>query len=169
VPSGAYDAIPSKWYINRSLKPITDNRKLAVSNIISFNEKRIGKKEKTCREKKELKILAIQKIFQCIRCSFKCEKCGVNIQLDPDPEASKSTGFHIPYNFCEGCREEYIAYVLYQKGKTDPKNYWRNKQWAVLWKKWIDYRSAMDSYLQSKEFKKLIEEVREIDPDNKMP
>ena len=139
-----------------------------MSNIISFTKKRIDKKEQTHREKKDLKILAVQKIFQCIRCAFKCEKCGANIELDPKPEASQTDTFHIPYNFCEGCREEYVAYIFFQKGKKDQKDYWRNDQWAKLWEKWIDYQGAMDNYLKSKGFKQLIQEFNEIgSEDNK--
>lgn len=133
-----------------------------MSNIISLNQKLIDKKEKTGREKKERKILAVQKIFQCIRCAFKCEKCGASIELNPKQETPETESFHIPYNFCEGCKEEYIAYVLHQKGRQDPKDYWRNDQWATLWAKWIEYSGAMDAYLKSREFKQLIQELNDI-------
>ena len=133
-----------------------------MSKIISFNKRRIDKKEKTGKEKKELKILAVQKIFQCIRCAFKCEKCGANVEFDATPDDSKTSTFHIPYNLCEECREEYIAYILFQKGKKDPNDYWRNDQWATLWEKWIDYQGAMDNYLKSRGFKQLIHEFNEI-------
>ena len=45
-------------------------------------------------------------------------------------------------------------------------DYWHNDLWAELWKRWIDYQSAVDSYLKSKEFKKLLVELRESLSDN---
>ena len=133
---------------------------ISVTNIISFKDKCIVKNEKTSDRIKERKILAVQKVFQCVRCAFKCEKCGANLETDPKPVSELSDGFHIPYNFCDGCREDYVAYIHFLKGKQDPLDYWRNEEWAMLWRKWMDYQAAMDGYLKSKEFKKLLLECR---------
>ena len=133
-----------------------------MTNIISLNKKRVHKKVRADQKKKEHKILAVQKVFQCIRCTFKCEKCGNNIDLETEDNPTQMQHFHIPYNFCKGCKEEYVEYVLYQKGKHDPEDYWHNDPWAVLWEKWVAYQAAMDGYLKSKEFKQLLSEFNDI-------
>jgi hypothetical protein len=67
---------------------------------------------------------------------------------------------------CQSCHEEYEDYINLLKGKKIVDDYWHNDLWAELWKRWIDYQSAVDSYLKSKEFKKLLVELRESLSDN---
>ena len=70
----------------------------------------------------------------------------------------------LPYRFCEGCLEEYLDYINRLKGIDNPDFYWHNPAWMEGWNLWINYQGAMDRYLKSPEFKRLIKEMQE-DPD----
>jgi len=76
---------------------------------------------------------------------------------DPNPR--------IPYRFCESCAEEYIDFIERLKGGGDPDRYWHNDAWLAVWKSWIDYQSSIDNYLKSKEFLKLLREMKQTTPD----
>jgi hypothetical protein len=134
-----------------------------MADIISIEEKiRLSEKQKAEIIKRQ-KIMAVRKVFQCTHCLLKCEKCGT--QMDA-PSAGQAAPKHvrIPYRFCESCSEEYIDYIDRLHGKGDPDCYWRNDLWLQSWKAWIDYQGAMDRYLKSREFVKLLNELRQINP-----
>lgn len=135
-----------------------------MSNIIQLDQKLQHTKEKKAEIIKKRKILAVQKVFQCTHCAFKCEKCGTKI--DPgDRGQQKLTGdLRVPYRFCESCSEEYVDYIERLKGKGNPECYWHNDIWLELWRKWIDYQGIVDRYLKSKEFKQLLEELKDTMP-----
>ncbi len=134
-----------------------------MADVISIEEKIRLSEEKKAEIVKKQKILAVRKVFQCTQCALKCEKCGT--QVDP-PQAGRELPqkLRIPYRFCESCAEEYVDYVERLKGKGDPDCYWRNDLWLCSWKAWIDYQGAMDRYLKSQEFIRLLNELRQINP-----
>ena len=132
-----------------------------MADIIPLKAKLQHTKEKEAEIIRKRKILAVQKIFQCTHCSFKCEKCGTQISAEDRRNIGKIAEVNIPYRFCESCSEEYADYIKGLQGKGDPKYYWYNDQWLELWRKWIDYQGVMDRYLKSKEFKRLLQELKE--------
>ncbi len=132
-----------------------------MADIIQLNDKLQYVKEKKAEEIKKRKILAVQKIFQCTHCAFKCEKCGTQINPDEQHIGSDINDLRVPYRFCESCSEEYIDYIERLKGKGNPECYWHNTTWLESWKKWIDYQGVLDRYLKSKEFKQLLQELKE--------
>ena len=134
--------------------------KVTVTNVISLDDKIKLSKDKKAALIHKRKIMAVRKVLQCTQCAFKCEKCGTHIEQAHNPETSRRT-HQIPYRFCESCSEEYIDYIDRLQGKGDPECYWHNHAWLSAWKQWIDYRSASDSYLKSKEFIKLMNELRQ--------
>ena len=136
-----------------------------MAEIISLDEKLKISKEKKAERDRKRKIQAVQKVFQCTQCAFKCERCGT--QVSPDPgRRQKCEHQHqrVPYQFCESCEEEYIDYIDRLKGKGDPDCYWHNEEWIRVWKDWIEYQNSIDQYLKSKEFKKLLQEIRQSGP-----
>ncbi len=137
-----------------------------MADIISLNEKLHQQKNKQGSIIKKRKILAVQKVFRCIRCAFKCEKCGTNIEFGKKPQPVTTDTVKVPYHFCDSCREEYIDYIHLLKGEKNPENYWHNNSWAELWKRWIDYQGSLDNYLKSNEFKQLLLELKEIRSDD---
>ena len=138
-----------------------------MTNIIELDKKLKHTKEKKAEIIRKRKILAVQKIFQCMHCAFKCEKCGIQIQPDEHRQQRAISDLRVPYRFCESCAEEYIDFIERLKGRGDPEYYWHNDIWLEMWRKWIDYQGAIDTYLKSKEFKQLLAELKDTRPDDK--
>jgi hypothetical protein len=136
-----------------------------VADIISLGDKL----KQTEEEKQELirkrKVLAVQKVFQCSQCAFKCEKCGVQMCQSEQGEQPEADEIRVPYRFCESCAEEYLDYIERLQGRGDPHRYWHNDDWLEVWKKWIDYQGVMDRYLRSKEFMQLLQELKNVGSD----
>ncbi|MGA8179733.1 MAG: hypothetical protein WB792_06710 [Desulfobacterales bacterium] len=136
-----------------------------MANIIELDKKLKHTKEKKAEIIRKRKILAVQKIFQCMHCAFKCEKCGTQIQPDEHHQQRSISDLRVPYRFCESCAEEYIDFIERLKGRGDSEYYWHNDIWLEMWRKWIDYQGAIDTYLKSKEFRQLLEELKDTRPD----
>ena len=132
---------------------------ISIDNKLKLSE---GKKADLIRKRK---LSAVQKVFQCTHCAFKCEKCGTQISTSDENGRTESQQLRIPYRFCEGCADEYIDYIERLKGAGDPDHYWHNDAWMSLWKTWIEYQSSIDSYLKSKEFIQLMYELKQTTPD----
>jgi hypothetical protein len=136
-----------------------------VTNIISLDEKLKHSKEKKASIIKKRKILAVQKIFQCTQCVFKCEKCGTQMSQVEHDGKGYGRRLKIPYRFCESCSEEYVDYIERLNGRGDPDYYWHNENWLEVWRRWIDYQGVLDRYMKSKEFIQLLQELKNIEPD----
>lgn len=128
-----------------------------MSKIISLDDKlKLTAKQREVLERKR-KIMAVRKVFQCTHCSSKCERCGTS--LGPENK-DRQDNPRIPYNFCESCSEEYREYIERLQGKGDSGDYWYNHSWMGVWRAWIEYQGAIDQYLQSKEFRRLLDELQ---------
>ena len=128
-----------------------------MGNIISLDKKIKYTREKQDAIVRKRKLLAVRKIFRCTHCVSKCEKCGVQVTAENNP---KVPGFRIPYTFCDSCSEEYVEYIDMLKGKRNEASYWHNDAWIKVWSSWIEHQGAIDSYLNSKEFKRLLDELK---------
>ena len=131
-----------------------------MAEIISLDAKlqdAINKKHELTRRRK---LHAVKKVFQCTHCSFKCEKCGTQIN-ETESSGDLSNNLRVPYRFCESCSEEYVDYIERLQGGGDTDCYWHNDEWTDSWQKWIDYQSAIDRYTKSKDFLKLIKELKQ--------
>ena len=136
-----------------------------MATIISLDSKlQLDKEKKTALIKKR-KISAVQKVFQCTRCAFKCEKCGTQISLAQHSKERDTCTLSVPYCFCESCFEEYTDYLERLKGGGDSDCYWRNEAWLAVWQRWIDCQEAIDRYLKSKEFLRLLQEFKQTPPE----
>jgi hypothetical protein len=136
-----------------------------VADIISLDSKQqLSEKQKKEIRKKQ-KFIAIRKTLHCTNCMSKCEKCGIQINMIRDIYTDTAQKQRIPYRFCENCTDEYLDYIERLKGGGDPDCYWRNELWIETWAKWINYKGAGDSYMKSKEFQQLVEELQGLSPD----
>ncbi|MDL1967567.1 MAG: hypothetical protein LWW97_03225 [Deltaproteobacteria bacterium] len=135
-----------------------------MADIISLDTKLQLTRDKKANLIKKRKILAVQKVFQCTRCSFKCEKCGSQISL-AHQKKNDSRSIKVSYQFCEGCMEEFNDYIEKIKEKGDSGFYWHNDAWIDVWKTWIDHQNAISQYLKSKEFKQLLQEFKQNEPN----
>jgi hypothetical protein len=136
-----------------------------MAEIIPIDDKLGLAKEKKESLIKERKILAVQKVFQCTHCAFKCEKCGTQIERQNENNNETARDLRVPYNFCDACKAEYIDYIERLQGGGDPDCYWHNDAWIDAWKTWIDYQSSVDRYLKSKEFIQLLQEFKQTRPE----
>ncbi len=128
-----------------------------MSKVISLDDKlKLSASQKAGLVRKR-KILAVRKVFQCTHCASKCERCGTGLSADNKGQIDSP---RIPYNFCDSCAEEYIDYIDRLQGKGDSGAYWHNHEWLNVWQVWIEYQGAVDQYLRSKEFRKLLTELR---------
>ena len=123
-----------------------------MADIISLDSKLQLARDKKANLIKKRKIFAVQKVFQCTQCSFKCEKCGSQISHAHHVKENDSRSIKVSYRLCESCMEEFNDYIEKIKGKGDSDSYWHNDAWIDVWKTWIDYQNAVDRYLKSKEF-----------------
>jgi hypothetical protein len=137
----------------------------AVADIISIDEKLDLAKGKKAALIRKRKVMAVQKVFQCTHCAFKCEKCGTQIDRETKEIKKHGGGLRVPYNFCEACSAEYIDYIERLQGRGDPDCYWHNEAWVDAWKRWIDYQGSVDRYLKSKEFIQLLQEFKQTRPE----
>ena len=135
-----------------------------MADIISIDQKLALVKNKKDAVIRRRKIQSVRKTLQCTQCAFKCERCGIQIDPDRRIESAQDQPM-VPYRFCVSCREEYIDYIQCLKGQGDQEAYWHNEAWIDLWRCWINYQSALDGYLKSKEFLKLMDELKQFDPD----
>ena len=136
-----------------------------MADIIHIEKKRQLSKEKKAELIKQRKLMAVQKVFQCTHCAFKCEKCGTQINPEERSQESENGRVKVPYRFCDSCSEEYIDYFESLNGRGDPDCYWHNDFWLESWRRWIDYQGVIDSYLKSKEFVQLLQELKETKSD----
>ena len=135
-----------------------------MADVISLDEKlKLAQEERETLVRRR-KIQAVQKVFQCTHCAFKCEKCGTQIEHDAH-DAAHADPPRVPYRFCRGCLEEYLDYIERLKGKGDPDCYWHNEAWMHLWKAWIDYQGSLDSYVKSKAFIQLMQDLQQTRPE----
>lgn len=128
-----------------------------MANIISLKAKRKYSRKKQDAIARKRKLLAVRKIFRCTHCAAKCEKCSVQVSAENQPDVP---AFRIPYTFCDSCAEEYVEYIEVLKGSGDHLLYWHNEAWMKVWATWIEHQGAVDSYLKSKEFKQLMDELK---------
>jgi len=137
-----------------------------VADIISFDDKKGIAKDKQTDQIRKRKVLAVQKVFQCSHCAYKCEKCGTQVKVQATGTPDRRRNLRVPYNFCEACSAEYVDYIDRLKGGGDPDCYWHNEAWIDAWKNWIDYQSSVDRYLKSKEFLRLLQELKQDRPES---
>lgn len=128
-----------------------------MGNIICLDEKLKCSREKQDDITRKRKLLAVRKIFRCTHCASKCEKCGVQMGAENRPTAP---AYRVPYNFCDSCSEEYIEYIEALQGKRNEALYWHNDAWMNVWATWIQHQGAVDSYLKSKAFSRLLDELK---------
>ena len=128
-----------------------------MSKIISLDDKlklSAGQRSDLARKRK---ITAVRKVFQCTHCASKCERCGTALGQE---QQMKTDSPKIPYHLCDSCTEEYQEYIQRLQGRGDTDAYWYNHDWMNIWQTWIEYQGAIDQYLRSKEFRKLLDELR---------
>lgn len=134
-----------------------------MADIISICDKRARttlEKEANLDRRKQR---AIEHLFRRSCCAAECEKCGLPVDGACSGQGCGQGHDHrIPYRFCDECKEEFVDYIERLKGRGDPECYWRNEAWLEVWSTWINHRAALDRHTRSKEFARLLQEVKDI-------
>jgi hypothetical protein len=134
---------------------------VSMADVIAIDNKRKIKDKERSDLIRMHKIMAVRKVFHCTHCASKCEKCGSQLGLDPIDGQTTQKNPQVPYNFCESCSEEYKDYIARLQGKGNPAYYWHNDAWLDIWQKWIHYQHTIDTFLKSKEFTRLLQELKQ--------
>ncbi|MFH1351575.1 MAG: hypothetical protein ABII26_11680 [Pseudomonadota bacterium] len=124
-----------------------------MDKIVNIQERLERNKHKRLLERDRGKIEAIQKVIQCSSCHFRCAMCGLYIK---ESESSSHTNHIQGYAFCESCGGEFEDFLTVSRGEH-PDLLWHNKEWVKMWSAWLNYRKAIDDFINSAEFKRLLE------------
>lgn len=128
-----------------------------MDKVTNIEEKIKSKKQKKQLEQYSEKIEAIQKVVQCSSCHFRCAMCGHNLRDSDSSNDVPSPSFG--FAFCENCRAEFEDFLAISREKKDPDVFWHNKEWLKMWSAWLNYRQAINGFINSPEFKSLLEEL----------
>ncbi len=131
-----------------------------MADVISIAQKRKAVQDQDAMRLRRRKIYAVRQAMQCRQCHLKCEKCGTQLEGDAGAVPQKHTSLRVPYRFCLFCAQDYVDYIERLQGRGDAQCYWQNDAWRDAWARWISYQGALDSFVKSAEFARLITEVR---------
>ncbi len=136
-----------------------------MADIISICDKLAQAKDKQSAFRDKRKRRAVQQMYQCAGCAAVCERCGAPTAAGCSCESGEGQDRHIPYRFCPDCAEEFIDYIDRLQGRGDESLYWRNEAWMEVWATWINHRAALDRHFRSKDFFRLLEELKNTPSD----
>jgi hypothetical protein len=57
---------------------------------------------------------------------------------------------------CGSCKTDFDDYKTAVEKERDRDCFWHNEQWMALWSSWICYQRAIRSFINSEEFRQLI-------------
>ena len=72
-----------------------------MADVISLDDKLELAKNKKAELIRRRKVIAVQKVFQCTQCAFKCEKCGIQISHNYQAGKKDKKNLRVPYRFCD--------------------------------------------------------------------
>ena len=124
-----------------------------MTKIVDMQPQIRKKRQKERLEKYKGRVETVQKMIQCSSCQFRCSMCGMQV------EKSGAVRSIPGLSFCEGCRQEFEEYQDISKGKKQPEVSWHNAEWLNVWSSWLNYRRAISAFMNSREFKLLMEEM----------
>jgi hypothetical protein len=127
-----------------------------MDKIVDINKRIELKKQKTQLTQYRDKIRALQKIVQCSSCQFKCAMCDHHLQEnDISHDCQTAQGLVL----CDSCRGEYEDFLAMSNGEKPDDIFWHNEAWLKMWSAWLGYRRAINDFMNSPEFKLLLEEM----------
>jgi hypothetical protein len=124
-----------------------------MTKIVDLQPQLHKKRQKELLDKYRGRVETVQKMIQCSSCHFRCNMCGAQVERSDPVKSSRGL------NFCEGCRTEFEEYQDISKGKKQPEVFWHNTDWLNVWSSWLSYRRAIAAFMNSREFKMLMEEM----------
>jgi len=132
-----------------------------MDKIVDLKDRIENEKQRRLLEQYRSKIETIQKMTQCTSCRFRCAMCGQHLtdaDIFPHPKS-----LEYGYAFCDICGEEFEDFRSASVANDQEKPFWHNKEWKEMWSAWSHYQKAMANFIQSSEYKMLMEEDRSGD------
>ena len=131
---------------------------MSVDKIVSLSDRLESKRHKKQISRYRGKIETIQKIIQCGSCQIRCAMCGLYLREEESPKDIPHASMGLM--LCESCRSEFDDFLSVSRGQQRSEVFWHNKEWVKMWSAWIKYRKAMTAFVDSPEFKLLMEELK---------
>jgi transcription elongation factor Elf1 len=128
-----------------------------MDKIVNIRQRIEDKKQRERREQHREKMETIQKVVQCTACHFRCAMCGIHLTAADTPEQPPSSPDGLM--FCENCGQEFEDFLAVAKGEKRPDVFYHNKEWLTMWSAWLDYRESISDFVESAEFKRILEEI----------
>jgi transcription elongation factor Elf1 len=135
----------------------TSSKAHDMDKVVDIREKIDRREQGRQLEKYRDQVRAILKVLQCTSCQFKCAMCGHH--LSEAPGETERTSGPLGFVFCDGCREEFEAYLDISSGEKEAEVFWHNEAWLEMWSAWVDYQQAIHRFMHSSEFKLLLSET----------
>jgi hypothetical protein len=157
VSGGFADKLPFGWTFPETFYPKWVNLKKMMDKVISIEKRIKRKKQKKQLESYRGKLEGVQKVIQCSACQHRCAMCGHYLKDSDATDGSSSTS--LGFTLCECCKSEFEDFLAISREKRPANIYWHNKEWLKMWSAWLDYRQAIDGFVNSREFKSLLEEL----------
>lgn len=126
-----------------------------MGDIVKFDECMETEKKKRKQERIK-KLNAMRKTFECTKCALKCSRCGTQVDISRTSSYLKEA----PYRFCVSCEDEFKDFLDKTKGNSRKDLYWHNHEWMAMWQAWVHYQVAIKKYENSREFKRLLNDLR---------
>lgn len=128
-----------------------------MRKVVSIKERLENKKHREQIRRFRGKIDTIQRIIQCSSCQMKCAMCGV--QMKEAENESHPIEDSLRLSFCKSCRGEFRDFIALSRGKKESDIFWHNSEWEKMWTSWLNYRKALNAFVESPEFRLILEEL----------
>jgi hypothetical protein len=128
-----------------------------MDNIVDICQRIETKKRQEKAEKHRDKLEAIQKVIQCSGCHFRCAMCGHHTNAKGASKDPRSPS--LSFTLCETCKEEFEDYLSVRQEEKAPGVSWHNREWIDMWSAWLNYRRAIQGFVNSSEFRQLMEDL----------
>ncbi|HDR13893.1 MAG TPA: hypothetical protein ENN79_00110 [Desulfobacteraceae bacterium] len=124
-----------------------------MDNLLNIEDLLQTRRRRRELENKTRKVQALRKLVQCTSCRLRCAMCGCRV----DSGDMKTSGFEdLEFVLCESCRTDFDDYKAAFEKKRVSECFWHNKEWMALWSSWIGYQRSIRGFIDSEEFKQLM-------------
>ena len=124
-----------------------------MEKIVDLRDRIDRKKQRAQMAQDRLKLETVQRVIQCSSCHLRCAMCGLHMNETDNPQ---DPSLSLGYPLCESCGVEFNDFLAIKRGENS-KVFWHNKEWVKMWSTWLNYRQAITAFMNSPEFKLLIE------------
>ena len=126
-----------------------------MDKILNITDRLEDKKRKRNEKSHRQKAEALQRIVRCSSCRLSCAMCGSHFDV-PDTVCPPASSYPDILPLCDSCGEEYNDFMAISEGKKGSDIFWHNAEWVSLWASWLEYHKAIEGFMNSKEFNKLL-------------